>query len=332
MTDATAMDAARLRYIAEYPNFVAAAARAQQLVDELVQQQGVTQAHIKVRAKEIASFVKKLRKYGDDCWERTTDKVGAQISTRTTAEARRLRSCLEAGVGGMAYLETTDKSTFSSDPRQLRYSGVHVQVRLEGCMTSDGEPIECEIQLRTQTQDIWASLEHALVYKPDLELPGELQRKVLRLSVLVEMFDEEVETVIAHVEQDRRHRSARLLRQAERWFLTIVSDPGEKELSLEVLDAIMSSFSDDEISGYAETLERFVDANRDKIHAALMEYGQGSSYSEQFNYFLFTQPESLVIWERLEARAVALSGAVRGSDIETAVEALADVWGRPLPL
>jgi ppGpp synthetase/RelA/SpoT-type nucleotidyltranferase len=40
------------------------------------------------------------------------------------------------------------------DVGELFYPGVHVQVVVDGAATADGEPIECEIQLRTKAQDL----------------------------------------------------------------------------------------------------------------------------------------------------------------------------------
>lgn len=330
MSAPAARDAARLRYIAEYPNFEAAAALLQDRLDRALKGEGIPDANVKVRAKEIASFVKKLHKYGGDCWEQTTDKVGAQVVTHTLAEVRQLRSCLEAGIDGLEYLRTEDKSIFSGDPKKLQYTGVHIQVRLPDQTTSDGLPVECEIQLRTQALDVWAYLEHALIYKPVISPSPEIARKVARLSVLVEMFDEEVDTVLGQLERDPRYASALLLHQAERWFLTFVSEPGEPELSLEVLDLVRESFDDDEMPTYPQTLAGFVYDYRDRIEDALRDYGSASEYAHEFNYFLFTQPEALIIWERVQNRPLALARVVKSTELEPAVEALADVWGHSL--
>jgi hypothetical protein len=48
--------------------------------------------------------------------------------------------------------------------------------------------------------------------------------------------------------------------------------------------------------------------------------------------YLFTQPESLILWERIQNARLALTRSVRGSEIEPAVAALADVWGQSLSL
>lgn len=287
---------------------------------------------MKVRAKEISSFVKKLRKYGDDCWDKTTDKVGAQIVLHTLSEVRHLREVLEGGAEGLGYIETTDKSMYTGDPRALRYTGVHVQIQLPDVSTSDDLPVECEIQLRTQAQDVWAYLEHGLIYKPLIDPSPAIARKIARLSVLVEMFDEEVDTVITELEQDPRYGSALLLHEAERWFLTFVSEPGERDLSLEVLDQIRPSIDVVDAVSYGPTLASFVAEHRTQIEDALRDYGSGSDYEGDFTYFLFSQPEALIIWERVESKPLALARTVRNTELEPAVEALADVWGRPLPM
>lgn len=325
-----ARDVARARYIAEHPYFESAAQLLKERLGALLVAQGVAGAHVKVRAKDIASFVKKLRKYDEDCWERTTDKVGAQLVVHTLDEVRRLRASLEAGVDGLEHLETSDKSIYLGDPRQLRYTGVHLQVRLLDRTTSDGQPIECEIQLRTQAQDVWAYLEHSLIYKPTIAPTPEVHRRIARLSVLVEIFDEEVDAVLGQLGQDPRYASAVLLRHAERWFFTFVTVPGDSELSLEVLDQVRGSITEEEFRTYADALAAFVAERRTQIEAALAEYGSGSAYEHEFNYFLFSQPEALILWERIEHRPLALARTVEGTELAPAVHVLAEVWGSSL--
>jgi putative GTP pyrophosphokinase len=327
----SARDAARRRYIAEHSTFERAAQLLEDQLLKVLKNEGIPYAHIKVRAKEISSFVKKLRKYGDDCWDKTTDKVGAQLVVHTLGAVQQLFTVLKAGVEGLEYIDKTDKTSSNRDPKVFGYSGLHVQMRFLGITASGNEPIECEIQLRTQTQDAWAYLEHGIVYKPVIDPSPKIKRKIERLSVLVEIFDEEVDSMIAELEQDPRYNSALLLHEAERWFLTFVTEPGENALSLEVIDQVKSSLDAEKPADYAPALAAFVADHRAQIEIALREYGAGSAYEGEFNYVLFTQPESLILWERIQNARLALTNSVRGSEIEPAVAALADVWGMSLP-
>lgn len=323
-------EAARQRYIQEFPNLERSARRARKLLKGALRTAGISDSFVRVRAKEIASFVKKLRKYSDDCWENTTDKVGAQVIVKTLKDVEQLRAVLESGYPEMDWVGTKDASEFRKSPTELKYSGVHVQVRLAGCLTSDGEPIECEIQLRTQAEDVWASLEHKLIYKPLVEPTPLVRRKIARLSVLVEMFDEEVDAALMTVMNDPKYADAAILRAAEGLYLRFVSEPGEPDLSLEVLATISDSLSEDR-DHYDSVLADFVDSNRSTIERIYVDYGLNSPFAGQFDYFLFTQPESLIILERVRSKPLALANAVRGSDIDEPVRRLADAFGRPLP-
>jgi ppGpp synthetase/RelA/SpoT-type nucleotidyltranferase len=54
----------------------------------------------------------------------------------------------------------------------------------------------CEIQVRTVLQHAWAAVEHALVYKSQLDAPKAIRRRLSRLSALFELADEELDALI----------------------------------------------------------------------------------------------------------------------------------------
>lgn len=323
-------DLARERYIAESPSFEKAGGVVKRSLEDIVHRAGVNNANVKVRVKSIASFVKKLKKYPVDCWDKTTDKVGAQVVVQTLQDIERLQQILESSGSGLTHLSTKGSAEFLTDPRSLRYAGVHVQVVVPDCHTSDDLPIECEIQLRTQAQDVWASIEHGLVYKPLIKPSLEIERKIERLSVLVEMFDEEVDKAMHTILGDPRYDDALLLRAAENLYHGFASEPGLTELSFEVLSIISPAFVADDRVDYGVRLTEFAAEQHDLIDAMYSQYGSASSFAQNYAYFLFTQPESLIILERLFIRPMALQQAIQGSDIEVAVGNLAAAVGRPL--
>ena len=136
----------------------------------------------------------------------------------------------------------------------------------------------------------------------------------------------------AELTQNPRPDSLYLLHEADRWFGTFTTEPGNRELSLEVITQVKESIAPDQSADYAQRLAVFVAEHRAQIDTALREYGAGSPFEGEFTYVLFTQPESLILWERIQNALLALTRFVRGSDIEPAVAALADVWGQSLPL
>lgn len=109
--------------------------------------------------------------------------------------------------------------------------------------------------------------------------------------------------------------------------------PWRRSLSVEVLELIKPSLVACRPLD-PTTLSAFVSKHRSQILSALHDYGPGSALFETgaFAYSLFGQPECLILWERINIARLTLTATVRGSEIAPAVETLADVWGKSLPL
>ncbi|HML51710.1 MAG TPA: RelA/SpoT domain-containing protein [Propionicimonas sp.] len=322
-------DLARKRYIAEHGHFVAAGRKMEVLLRRLLSRSGV-RADIEVRAKTVSSFVKKihLKNYSDP-WGQITDKVGGRIIVKTLDELGLVRGLIESEPDGIRVL-TIEDTHDASEADKLSYSGIHCQVVVPGAVTSQSEPIECEVQLRTKAQDLWSVPSHELIYKGVVEPSKSTRRRVLRLSVLTEMFDEEVRLAMAEIAADPRYESALLLRAAESIYLNFVAEPGEEELSFEVLGIISDALPQDR-RAYPDQLRSFTEVNRAKIETVLSTYGVYSPFAEQYAYWLFSQPESLVAFERIDAAPLALATAVAGTEIASAVHHLYSAWGAVVP-
>jgi ppGpp synthetase/RelA/SpoT-type nucleotidyltranferase len=325
-----ANDAARDRYVRESEWFRSASRAMEQSLDDLLRSMGV-RAHVEVREKTVGSFVKKihLRKYTDP-WAEVTDKLGGRVIVKTLDDLHRVCEVLLSEPPPFTVLWHEDKRE-EAKVDELYYPGVHVQVLVPGVTTSDGEPIECEIQVRTKAQDLWSVPSHELVYKGVIEPSRQTKRRILRLSVLTEMFDEEVRLAMREVATDPRYELALLLRSAESSYLTFVAEPGDDELSLEVLSIVVASVPAELRGTYADVLRQFVETQRVKLVDLFSTYGVYSDFASQYAYWLFSQPESLVVLERIEAAPQALAEAVSGSEIEDVVRHLFAAWGAPMP-
>ena len=213
----------------------------------------------------------------------------------------------------------------------LFYPGIHVQVEVPGASTSEGDKIQCEIQIRTKAQDLWSVPSHELVYKGLIEPSRQTKRRVLRLSVLTEMFDEEVGMAMREIAADQGYELTLLLRAAEALYLSFVAEPGEDELSLEVLRIVSAALPDAERPSYPARLKTFVESNRGKLAEVFATYGVYSEFASQYAYWLFTQPESLIVFERVSATPEALAEAVEATEIKEIVKHLYAAWGVSMP-
>lgn len=334
----TKADEARQKYVAEYQTFKDASVGLAARLAEFARERGFA-ATVEAREKTVASFVKKAhRRQPDDAtqpkyidpWAQITDKVGARVVVESLPALGALRQAIERDtLDGEPFFDVQDK-TASSSPTALFYPGIHAQVMVPGFTTSDGQPIEAEVQLRTKAQDLWATTSHKLIYKGVVEPGRTAHRRIMRLSVLVEMFDEEVERAMNELAADPAYRTAGFLHVTEAEYLRFVADPGEPGLSLEVLEAL-SSLVDTDPTQYAETLRSFVAAHENKLRDAFDTYGAYSEFAEQYVYWLFSQPEAVMVFHLIETKPLELSRVVQQTELSEAVSRLYAAWGKQMP-
>jgi ppGpp synthetase/RelA/SpoT-type nucleotidyltranferase len=88
-----------------------------------------------------------------------------------------------------------DKSKASFDDR-FGYRSTHYVVSFDESRTALPEfskfrDLKCEIQIRTLLQHTWAAIDWRFRYKNDNEAPGELRRRLYRISALLEAADDD---------------------------------------------------------------------------------------------------------------------------------------------
>lgn len=325
-------DEARQRFVAEHQTFKDAAVALRDYLENLCQTLGVL-AVVEAREKGIGSFVKKiyLNKYTRP-WEEVTDKVGGRIIVGTLRDLQKVREALEGDAAAeLEARDVVDKSEQAAEDK-LHYPGIHAQVTVPGVRTTDGQPIEAELQLRTKGQDLWAVVSHKLDYKGAITPAKHTRRRILRLSVLPEMFDEEVSAAMNELAADPAYVSARYLQLAEAHYLRFVGVPGNDLLSLEVIETILPAIAHGrESDAYDRCLADFVIRHHEKLHDIYARYGTFTEWAQESNYWLFSQPESTIVFHLINSRPFALADSVRGTELHTVIARLFAAWGQAMP-
>ncbi|WP_168221224.1 hypothetical protein [Actinomadura sp. WMMA1423] len=252
------------------------------------------------REKTIASFhTKAIVKQYNDPWAQITDKSGVRAIVERARHVDDL-TCALKDWPGLEILRVEDKRQVM-DPEQLSYSGVHLQVAVPAEL-DDEEPIECEIQLRTVTQDAWSVISHRLLYKPPIDLPREHKRRLYRLVALVELFDEEVQRVEDAIPEIPGYEVADLIEAAEKEFIPLAHAASSREFSSYILGSIHQLIPAKDRAVYSQVLGDFVEQNLEKLRAIYRDYGPRSSMADAPEYTLFSQAESLIIFQILTKR------------------------------
>ncbi|MET8647676.1 hypothetical protein [Streptomyces sp. NPDC004675] len=283
---------------------------------------------VSARAKEVSSFIKKAyrkREYTDP-WNEITDKAGIRIVVPYSGLLDKTLELIDSSCAVIRVEDDREKPGFEE---RLQYPRLHVQIQARGeGMNPDGVPYECEVQIRTEAADVWARMSHSLMYKPasTTDIPSDVRRSLYRLIALVELYDSEVErgvkALAAHPDFSRNNR---LLTEAERIYQTFSSHPYDRQLSEDVVDVLVDAVGDDPT--YADRLVEFAEEHRSRIERAYEQYGPSSEqFLEHGRYLLASQPESLIIFERLVNARYDLQAIWEGNLEDRLLTDMARIW------
>ncbi|MFE5688158.1 hypothetical protein [Streptomyces sp. NPDC056512] len=317
------------RYRKERPSIERAAEETKAHLAHHAARRGID-CQVTARAKELTSFNAKAhspRKGYADPWKEITDKAGVRV---IVPHSGLLDPALDVIKDNLKIVEVQDYRDDVGKEDLLRYPRLHIQaIMVGGVQDPDGIPYECEIQLRTEAVDLWARMSHKLLYKPGATLPADVSRSLYRLIALVELFDLEVERgVKALARQDPDlARSNRLLEVAEQVYRTFTDHPSSRDLSQDVIGILSQTIDDD--ATYSEQLAEFTERFRERIQRNYDDYGPSSAhFLEHGRYLLASQPESLIIFERLANARFRLKSTWNKSELpETMLTDMAQIWG-----
>lgn len=307
---------ARQQFKEQRPQFVLAAQRVEAEIRTLVGSRGLD-CQVNGRAKEVVSFASKcLRKGYTDPWTQVTDKVGIRVIVSDPGN-------IDTVVGLLSERYETvrveDKNEELRAQKQIGYGGVHMQIRVE----ADTETIgcECEIQVRTAAQNVWSEMSHKLLYKPGVEPDPETERALLRLAVLMEIFDEEVTRRVKLIVSSAGYPIQELINTAEAQFYRFADVKYDRALSMFILSEIAETLPGDPSPGYDTRLQAFANAHEAKLAGIFDRYRDSDSSQ------LVHQPEALIIFERLEADPHTLREAWEDRLPTDELDILEAIWG-----
>jgi len=82
------------------------------------------------------------------------------------------------------------KKDYIASPKASGYRSLHLIVSVPIYLAAGKRDVKVEVQLRTISMDFWASIEHELRYKQQIEFTEELNREILECADLSAQLDE----------------------------------------------------------------------------------------------------------------------------------------------
>ncbi|HAX99042.1 MAG TPA: hypothetical protein DCY12_09210 [Candidatus Atribacteria bacterium] len=142
------------------------------------------------RIKDLGSLLDKVRRRKiEKPFEQIHDIVGLRVICLFRPDIEKIKSiiCEEFEV-----FQEDDKAS-EMEPNMFGYMDLHLKAKLKSSFESpDGEKVKqipFEIQVRTITQDAWASISHYLDYKKESLIPEQLKKDFYALSGLFYVAD-----------------------------------------------------------------------------------------------------------------------------------------------
>lgn len=119
------------------------------------------------RLKSPSSVREKLRKKGLPENESAAsaalhDIAGMRVVLSSVDDVYRYAALIRQSPG----IECFGEHDYIAKPKPSGYQSLHLLLRVPVCCAGESLMVPVELQLRTEAMDLWASIEHALCYKP----------------------------------------------------------------------------------------------------------------------------------------------------------------------
>lgn len=153
--------------------------------------------HIEYRLKSPNSIIKKLEKHGEP--GRSQETIKREV--RDIAGIRVICSYIEDIYKVAEFLLFQNDITllrrkdYVENPKPSGYRSLHLLISVPIFLSHKTEYIPVEIQIRTIAMDFWATLEHHLKYKSNLNVPSELREELYDCAKSISDLDEKMQNI-----------------------------------------------------------------------------------------------------------------------------------------
>ncbi len=159
---------------------------------------------IKTRLKSPESISEKLERRGypftvESIQENLTDVAGVRVICSFPDDIYRLADLL-TGQDDIILMRRKD---YIKNPKTNGYRSLHLILSVPIFLSNEKKYMNVEVQFRTIAMDFWASLEHKLKYKRDINDAGEIVEQLRVCADSIEVLDYQMQEIRNKIDRSR---------------------------------------------------------------------------------------------------------------------------------
>lgn len=282
-------------------------------------------ASVDGRVKTLRSLLTKAYKSDRNNpreWERFGDLVGLKVIFPTTAGAAEFTNELERASRESDTLVDLDRRV--SEPHVLGYAADQFNLCDPKIPNSLDRGVEVEVQVRTVASDAWYIVDHRIRYKGTLKLSPALERRMLRLTVLMELFDSEVDALTKEVRHLEDASGVGEFVEISRLFNDFVESYAPPARPEGLFETLLKTYPEAEASAVVGRLERLLETRGEQLRGIYARHSSGSDkFVERYDW-LYMEPESLMIADLALEKPAKLRHQFQNSDFDDIVDVMAE--------
>ena len=161
--------------------------------------------HVKSRIKSAESIVKKLKRDGheatvDNMVKYLNDIAGIRIICSFTSDIYKIADM----ISNQSDVKVLMIKNYIANPKPNGYKSYHMVVSIPIFLSDGPVDTKVEIQIRTIAMDFWASLDHKLKYKKDVEEPERIAAQLKECADIISSVDERMQQIRDQIEMGKK--------------------------------------------------------------------------------------------------------------------------------
>lgn len=155
---------------------------------------------VRVRVKTINSIIDKSERMAlrlDEIGEKMHDIAGVRITCQFVEDIYSVVALLKK----RSDIKIVYERDYVTYPKESGYRSYHLHGYYNLETIEGTKKVLFEVQIRTMTMNVWATVEHSLNYKYEDEIPNEIKEKLIKAAEAAVSLDEQISQIRTEIRE-----------------------------------------------------------------------------------------------------------------------------------